>query len=188
MKESLKEFEHCQHVTGHQVHPLIREEIAKIYDEHGGLPLLMKLTKVGFYTIKKWHNKYKANPLCFREMPLHGRCYRTRQSSDSLKNLTHSQSDVNQLLRGEEVYKDAKTPEEMRSLLPSDLLEVVDRVKVSIDEGQSLTPEQKMEIASLVIKAGSARPISLLLGLNQKVIMSWRGYLSQIVNQIRHSI
>jgi len=186
LRESLKEFENCHHVTGHQVHPLIREEIAKIYDEHGGLPLLMKLTKVGFYTIKKWHSKYKANPLVFREMPLHGRCFRTRKSPESLKNLTHTSSDVNQYLKQDELYKEARTPEEMRSLLPADVLEVLDRVKVSIDEGQSLSPDQKLEIAGLVIKAGSARPVSLLLGLNRKVIMSWKGYLTQIVNQIRH--
>ena len=186
LKESLREFENCHHVTGHQVHPLLREEIAKIYDEHGGLPQLMKLTKVGFYTIKKWHSKYKANPLVFREMPLHGRCYRTRKSSDSLKNITHSSSDVSKFLKQDELYKEARTPEEMRSLLPEDALEVLDRVKAAMDEGQSLGPDQKLEIAGLVIKAGSARPISLLLGLNRKVIMSWKGYLSQIVNQIRH--
>lgn len=186
LKKSLKEFENCHYVTGHQIHPLIREEIAKIYDEHGGLSLLIKLTKVGFHTIKKWHSKYKANPLVFREMPLHGRCYRTRQSPDSLKNMVQSQSEVNQYLKQDELYKEAKTPQEMRSLLSADLLEVLDRVKVSIDEGQTLTPDQKMEIAGLVIKAGSARPISLLLGLNRKVILSWKGYLAQVVNQIKH--
>lgn len=55
-----------------------------------------------------------------------------------------------------------------------------------MDEGQSLGTDQKLEIAGLVIKAGSVRPISLLLGLNRKVIMSLKGYLSQIVNQISH--
>lgn len=126
LKESFREFQNCRQVTGHQVHPLVREEIAKMYDEHGGLPQLMSLTKVGFYTIKKWHSKYKANPLVFREMPLHGCCYRTRKSPDSLKNLTHSSSDVSKYLKQDEMYKEARTIEEMRSLLSADVLEVLE--------------------------------------------------------------
>jgi hypothetical protein len=188
LKENLREFDNCQHVTGHQIHPTIREEIAKIYDEHGGLPILMKITKVGFYTIKKWHRKYKANPMVFREMPLHGRCYRTRGAPESLKNITHSLKEVHECLTQNAMYQDAKTPEEMRALLPADSLEAVDRLKLEMGEGQAPSPDQKLEIARLVIKAGSARPISLLLGLNQKVILGWKGYLTQIINQMRSTV
>lgn len=188
LRESLREFDHCQHVTGHQIHPTIREEIAKIYDEHGGLPILMKITKVGFYTIKKWHRKYKANPMVFREMPLHGRCYRTRSAPESLKNITHSQKEVNQCLTQNSLYQDAKTPEEMRTLLPGDIMEAVDRLKEEMQEGQTPSPPQKLEIARLVIEAGSARPIALLLGLNQKVILGWKGYLSQVINKKRSAL
>lgn len=67
----------------------------------------------------------------------------------------------------------------MRSLMPSDVLTQVDSLKKAVDEavekGGELSSQAKFQIASLVLRAGHPRPVALLLGLNQKVILSWKG-------------
>ena len=178
LKESLKEFKDCEHVSGFQLHPSIREEIVKIYEEHGGLSILMQITKVSFNTIKYWYVRYKHNPMFFRQMALHSRCYRQTNGGDKL--------DVKALLTQGEVYSGAKTVEEMRALLPEDVLTAVDRLKGDLGDEKDLSPHSKLEIARLVVRAGHARPIALLLGLNQKVILSWKGYFAQVVSTMKH--
>lgn len=70
----------------------------------------------------------------------------------------------------------------MRSLLTEEVCERLDALKKTVDESveaeNELTPQIKLQIAKLVIQAGSPRPIALMLGLNQKVIMSWKGLFS----------
>lgn len=55
IKNSLKPLVVEGKVSSSLVPSEIREEVVKIYDEHGGINILCKLTKLGYDTIKKWH-------------------------------------------------------------------------------------------------------------------------------------
>lgn len=86
LRLDLKEFHGCRHVADFQVHPLLREEIARLYDEHGGIEIISKLTKISYKTIKEWRTKYKRNPLFFRQMPLHPPFYRPLSAHNRIQN------------------------------------------------------------------------------------------------------
>jgi hypothetical protein len=79
-------------------------------------------------------------------------------------------------------FKNAKTPEEMKRLLPPELYGKIAAIKKSVDEvitcgRKKISPQLKHEISRCVISAGSARPVALLLGLNERVLMSWKEFL-----------
>lgn len=189
LRTEMREFQSCRHVEGCQVHPRLREEIARLYDEHGGIEIISKITKVPYKTIKEWRNRLKRNPLFFQEMPLHPPYYRPGGSSQGEgKSLHEEQKAILGKLRACTLYNDATTIDQMRSLLPSDVLTQVDALKKAVDEaverGAELSSQLKLQIASLVLRAGHPRPIALLLGLNQKVILSWKGLLVLAGKQI----
>ena len=174
----LKEFAGQKHIFGYQVHPRVREEVARLYDEHGGIEMISRLTKISYKTIKEWRAKYKRNPLFFHEMPLHPPYYRPLP----LAKYKADEQNVVEKLNASETYKDAKTVEEVRSLLTEDMWGELDLLKQQVDTSVNstteLSPALKLQIIKLVLRAGSARPIALVLGLNQKVIMSWKGLFS----------
>lgn len=180
LRTQLREFQGCRHIEGYQVHPKIREEIARLYDEHGGIEIISKITKVPYKTIKEWRNRLKRNPLHFQEMPLHPPFYRPFASSQGeSKSVVVEQKAILTKLRACTLYNNATTIDQMRSLMPSDVLTQVDSLKKAVDEavekGGELSSQAKFQIASLVLRAGHPRPVALLLGLNQKVILSWKG-------------
>jgi hypothetical protein len=45
-------------IRANAVPPNLRYEVAKLYDEHGGIDIIMNLTRVGYTTIKNWHRDY----------------------------------------------------------------------------------------------------------------------------------
>lgn len=183
----LKDFARQNHIFGYQVHPRVREEIARLYDEHGGIEMISKLTKISYKTIKEWRVKYKRNPLFFQEMPLHPPFYRPLpQAQYKAEELSLAER-----LNACETFKDAKTVEEVRTLLSDDICAEVDllkqQVNAAMETAHELSPPLKLRIVKLVLRAGSARPIALVLGLNQKVIMSWKGLLSLAEKEVIES-
>ena len=101
LRMDLKEFQDCRHVAGFQVHPLLREEIARLYDEHGGIEIISKLTKISYKTIKEWRGKYKKNPLFFQQMPLHPPFYRPLSTHNRVQSATGPPARLHTLPRRE---------------------------------------------------------------------------------------
>jgi len=173
----LKDFAAQKHIFGYQVHPRVREEVARLYDEHGGIEMISRLTKISYKTIKEWRVKYKRNPLFFQEMPLHPPFYRPLPQAQ----YKAEEQSLVERLNSCKLYKEAKTVEEVRKLLAEDICAELDLLKLEVSEAMEtaheLGPPLRLRIVKLVLRAGSARPIALVLGLNQKVIMSWKGLL-----------
>ena len=190
LKSDLREFSHLRHVAGFQVHPLLREEIARLYDEHGGIEIISKLTRISYKTIKEWRAKYKRNPMFFRDMPLHPPFYRPLKQAE--EKVSGEQKALIERLKECTLYKEAKTIDEVRSLLPEEVVSQLDAQKKTVDESvemsHELSSQLKLEIARLVIQAGSPRPVALLLGLNQKVIMSWKALFTLAENRMTDNL
>lgn len=183
LKDDMREFQGCRHVDGYQVHPRLREEIARLFDEHGGIEILSQITKVAYKTIKEWRSRIKRNPQYFQDMPLHPPFYRppaTHYNGHRIaKSILEERKIVLNKLRSCTLYKSANTIDQVRQLLPVEVIEQLDTLKKTVDESvqndTELSPQVKLHIARLVLRAGHPRPVALLLGLNQKVILSWKG-------------
>ena len=186
LKTEMAEFQHCKHVDGYQVHPKIREEIARLYDEHGGIEIISQITKIAYKTIKEWRTRINRNPNYFQEMPLHPPFYRppaTHHSNGQRKaaSILEERKAVRHKLLSCTHYNSANTIEQVRSLLPADVTQELEGLKKTVDEAvqndTEISPQVKMQIANLVLRAGHPRPVALMLGLNQKAILSWKGLL-----------
>lgn len=186
LKAEMRQFVGRKHVDGYQVHPRTREEIARLYDEHGGIEILSQITKLAYTTIKEWRSRLLINPRYFQEIPLHPPFYRPpathhHNGQRIARSLSEEQKAVREKLLACTIYNSATTIEQVRSLLPADVIDKLEDLKKTVDEavdsGTELSPQVKLQIAMLVMQAGHPRPVALMLGLNQRAILSWKGLL-----------
>jgi hypothetical protein len=163
--------------------------VAKLYDEHGGIDIIMNLTRVGYTTIKNWHRDYQRDPESFARAkfkPDHVSrvdfVRRVLDNSTIEKRRGHSGTAAPKFVKTKE-YKAARTPNELKSMLPPDVVEKCESLQRQIIEnkkkGMTLSNEMRAEIVRLVIAAGNPRPISLMLGLSEKVILGWKDIFAQ---------
>ena len=113
-------------IRANSVPPNLRFEVAKLYDEHGGIDILMNLTRVGYTTLKQWHKEYLKDPESLTK---------ARYNPDRV-----SKADfVRRVLDGNEIakrggkapvarfvktkdYKNARTPNELKNMLPEEVV------------------------------------------------------------------
>lgn len=198
LRDDMKEFNGGEHVVGSAIPPHLREEISKIYDQHGGIAILAQVAKVPYNTIKIWHSKFKRNPLYFQHLSPCARFYRRPPFTNPLdrdaiepaiRSATQEQRDPKEQQKIAQRFKSAKTAEDFQRLLPPEVFERILSIKKSVEEivgsgPKRISQQLKEEIARLVVLAGSARPVAILLGLNERVLMSWRDYLVGEISKV----
>lgn len=155
----------------------LQEEVTKLYDEHGGLDILMKVTNLGYNTIKKWHKSYKLDPDYFSKVKSNPK-RRTRDFVGRVLSQTDGKLHPQKLKNKIVEFKGVNDIEEIRSLLPADVqLQCVEVKRLMMDKrsqgGTGIDNEVKEKVAKLVKSVGYVRPIALLTGLNERVISGW---------------
>jgi hypothetical protein len=158
----------------------LQEEVTKLYDEHGGIDILIKITNLGYITIKKWHKVYQRD----REFFERAKSNPKRRSQDLI---SRALSQVEAKLQPRKMksrieFKGVSSLEDIRSLLPVDVqiaCSEVKRLMISnrnASGGSGIDHQVKMKVAELILDVGHVRPIALLTGLNERVISGWKNY------------
>jgi hypothetical protein len=158
----------------------LQEEVTKLYDEHGGIDILMKITNLEYITIKKWHKVYKSD----REFYTRAKNHPKRRSQDLIsKALRQVEAKLQpRKMKSRIEFKGISNLEDIRSLLPVDVqigCAEVKRLMISnrnTSGGSGIDPLVKMRVAELILDVGHVRPIALLTGLNERVISGWKHY------------
>lgn len=193
VKEDLRPYRVGDFVEGSNVPPHLREEVARLYDQHGGLDLLAQVTHLPLNTIKSWHGKFRRDPMCFQKINPCARFYRRppfAQASldpESLQGLEPPQKstlDRSALKEEEKVakkFRSAASEEDFQKLLPPDIFSKIVALKPQVDAvvtgRQKFSPQLKQNISKLVVMAKSARPVAVLLGLNERILVSWGEFI-----------
>lgn len=180
-------------VKSNNVMPEIREEIVKLYDEHGGVDILVKITKISYEVIKDWHKAWIRDPNCFQKIANGPKLKRSRKSfvgrvlakkseSSASKSSFNGKLPISKLRKYE--FKGATTPEEIKSKLPEDIVAKCEEIRKEIfkrrESGMTaIRAELKREVVRLCLKAGHTRPISLLIGLSEKLMKSWKNFYDE---------
>jgi hypothetical protein len=156
----------------------IKEEVTKLYDEHGGVDILIKVTNLGFNTIRRWHKAYKQDPEYFLKAKSNPR----RKSKDfvcRVLNQVDGKLQPQKLKSKIQPFRGVNDIEEVKSLLPVEVQVKCNEVKRLMTSkksqgGTGIDNEVKKMVAELILEAGHARPIALLTGLNERVISAWK--------------
>lgn len=180
-------------VRSSTVMPEIREEITKIYDEHGGVDILVKLTKIPHEVIKDWHKAWVKDPECFQKLANAPKMKQSRKSfvgrvlsKNSVQNDAKSKFPgklpLSKLRKYE--FQGATTPEEIKSKLSEDIVEKCEEIRKEIFKRResgvtAIRAETKREVVRLCLRAGHTRPISLLIGLSEKLMKSWKNFCDE---------
>lgn len=167
----------------------LKEEVIKIYDENGGIEVLSEISDIPAHEIRSWHQGWKNDPEYFyngkdRVGPQKIRGVRrvgfTRNVMSNRNELNHfpveyrlNHKNVN--LRRED-YRSITTLDQVRHKLSAELQERCENVKELMKakgtDYSDLDPEIKTEIVKIVLKAGHPKPVALLLGINERMIIS----------------
>jgi len=155
----------------------LQEEVTKLYDEHGGLDILMKVTNLGYNTIKKWHKSYKQDPDFF----LKAKSNPKRKTRDFVcRVLSQTEQKLQpRKMKSRIEFKGINDLEQIRSLLPVDVqIQCSDVKRLMMQKrglgGTGIDDEIKHKVAELILDVGHVRPIALLTGLNERVISGWK--------------
>jgi len=151
LKEIIKAVKHLEtqgKVQGSRVPPHVKEEVAKVYDEHGGINLLSKLTKIGFNSIHQWHKAWVKDPLVFRN--------KTRTASQRGSKVS---SVVNSLVEPSSFETNAKS---IKQLMQQKIL-----------EGKGLDQEVKNRVKEFCSEVGQVQEVSRIIGISERIIDKW---------------
>lgn len=155
----------------------LQEEVTKLYDEHGGLDILMKVTNIGYLAIKRWHKSYKLDPEYF----LKAKSNPKRKTRDFVcRVLSQTEGKLQpRKMKSRIEFKGISDLDEIRSLLPVDVqIQCSDLKRLMMSKrsqgGSGIDNEIKEKVAELILDVGHVRPIALLTGLNERVISGWK--------------
>jgi len=193
LKEELLQYRTGDFVEGSAVPPHLREEVAKVYDQHGGIDLLAQVTHLTLNTIKCWHAKFRRDPMYFQKQNPCARFYRrppfaqptldpqSLQGLEAPVKSTLDKSAIKEEVKLVQKFRNAKTAEDYQRLLPAEVFTKIQALRPQVEEvvagRQKFSPQLKQDISKLVVMAKSARPVAVLLGLNERILMSWGEFI-----------
>jgi hypothetical protein len=146
-------------IRANAVPPNLRFEVAKLYDEHGGIDIIMNLTRVGYTTIKNWHRDFMKDPESFTKAKYKpdkvSRVDFVRRVLDN-NTIEKKRGHISapKFVKTKE-YKTARTPNELKSMLPNEVVDKCENLQKQIIEnkkkGMTLSNEMRTDIVRLVI-------------------------------------
>ncbi|CAG9309878.1 unnamed protein product [Blepharisma stoltei] len=183
IKAELKPLYNGKILRAKQVPNRLKEEIVEIYDQYGGRSILMKLFNISYSHIKSWRKQWKDNPNCFKEAdndPSSQSLHFTNSVLEGFKKTT--EKSIERFSKSSFKIKEDNEPltlSNVKELLSPEIQEKCEEIKEMMSRAKRLynkmlDNEIREEIVKLVIKAGYAKPIALLLGISEKTILGWR--------------
>ncbi|CAG9332827.1 unnamed protein product [Blepharisma stoltei] len=176
-----------------EVPDYIKEEVCRLFDEHGGKGILKRVCNISDTQIKCWYKQWKENP----------RCYETVESQKlRKKKLKEAPVNINEIgplekfnsckvtsrKTNRKKYKGTEDICEIKNMMTVDIQNKCEEIKSRMDSsgdisaGRGLNYGLKKDIVKLVLKAGHPRPIALLLGLSERVVEGWKdNYETEII-------
>ena len=163
-------------LKSHEVPPLLRLEIAKLYDEHGGIEILNRLTKVGYNTIRQWHKEYLTNPQFYKKQ--YNNVAKTKYTKRNfIKNVLGEDSDYEESKERMADFRKSNTFDEIVQTMPKDILmecKNIGEIMLEKDSaGVGIDDDVRKRVASLAVEADATKPIGIMLGLDERMIQSW---------------
>ncbi|CAG9321326.1 unnamed protein product [Blepharisma stoltei] len=169
-----------------QIPAPVKEEIVSLFDQHGGIDILVKLTHISPFQIKMWHKEWKKDPSCFyanrdpgsfkhfKKSDFVGKVLGEKDAWDDLK--LNKDKKMPKLKR--EDYRGITSLEQIRNKLSPEVQAECEQINKLMKERKSevsgIDPEIKRMIVKAVLKAGNPKPIGLMIGVNERIILSWR--------------
>ena len=160
-------------LKSHEVPPLLRLEIAKLYDEHGGIEILNRLTKVGYNTIRQWHKEYLTNPQFYKKQ--YNNVAKTKYTKRNfIKNVLGEDSDYEESKERMADFRKSNTFDEIVQTMPKDILmecKNIGEIMLEKDSaGVGIDDDVRKRVASLAVEADATKPIGIMLGLDERMI------------------
>lgn len=182
IRDEARSYQVGDRVDGKLIPSSLRHEIVSLYDEHGGDEIILSLTKLGYNTLRQWHQQFRRDPTYYlkkrREKKNHD------LSRKKIVSTVLGTPDVQDTFGDKELLpstikkadtKSEASVEEIRSSLPCDLVTRLEGLKRQMETtGDRSSESFKSEVAKLVLRAGAPRPVAVLLGLAEKTVATWR--------------
>ncbi|CAG9312529.1 unnamed protein product [Blepharisma stoltei] len=158
----------------------IKEELVKIYDEYGGSGVFKKLFNISSKRLRAWRKKLKENPNCFSSV----NTLTTDKSAiciddtEEIKNTIEKKSLLEEVKKKEETNKISYI-NEVRNILSKEIIDKCEEIKHTLKIAKTkknkwLDSEIKQEIVALVNQVGYAKPIAVILDIDERIIEDWR--------------
>lgn len=162
--------------------PALTMEIAQLYDRYGNPEALSNITRIPTEAIQAWHAEYQIKEeevqvpdpcpqFLNMGMPGRGENMLVRRERDDAQ-------------RREMRFLKAKTPKEIRKLMPSYIYHRLLTLKTKVasqllarkkqHQRAMLTPQMKHEAVQLIQAVGSVKPVALILGLDEGMLQVWK--------------
>lgn len=152
----------CGIIRSSSIPPHIRHEVAKIYEEHGGLDILMDVLHVSADQIREWKRNVKSNPNYYLKLP-------TKGTANNIIGITSfkKKKKISELKVKGESFKMTQEIQQRCEDLKRRMTEFRFQNHGRIDF------ELRKEIADLVKEVGAVRPLTKLLGISEKRLSTW---------------
>lgn len=169
------------------VPPYIQEAITRIYDVHGGMDILMRVSGVSYQTIKRWHREWRNDSSYFTTSSCLKRPGRPSFNSPSVNIREELPSfNMNPKKRGRRSNLEIamESMDDIKRNMPLDAQAACTKIQKLMVTNRSRTGNAidslvRQEVCKVVDQVGSIRPVALLTGLNDRVIKAWTKYHSQ---------
>ncbi|CAG9321511.1 unnamed protein product [Blepharisma stoltei] len=185
LREELKPFYKGKQFRSNEIPDHVKEEICRLYNEHGGIHILMRLCNITYAHIKAWHREWKKNPSCFAE---NGPQRFTKKLNyidgvlggmDDLRTPKLNMTKCTRPKINRKEFKGTSSLNEIRNMLSNDVLDKCEEIRRRMksngtDAEIGLENDLKLEIVRIALKVGCVRPVALVLGLSERVISGWK--------------